>query len=189
MVGAALVGAWLAVAIAAPVPATYYYGAQWHQTLAPPGTPNHILGTDDLGRDVYSRHSPGHARLSAGGHLWHRAVYRGKIRLPVGKRVVGTVDLVLSALNWISHGAFPSSYWPWCYCAIIGPGLTSVLLSSWTARASTRGWSVRKCCHSARGNSSWSAGANGRQDQPDCRSSSGAERPARHIGHLFHDGG
>jgi peptide/nickel transport system permease protein len=55
IVGGALVLAWLLVALLAPIIAPYDpITVDVQKTLVPPG-PGHLLGTDDLGRDVLSR--------------------------------------------------------------------------------------------------------------------------------------
>jgi peptide/nickel transport system permease protein len=130
MVGAALVGFLVLVAIAAPVLATHDYAEpNWDQTLAPPGTPNHILGTDDLGRDVYSRLIWGtRVSLLVAFVASGISAIIGSVVGSVSGYLAGRVDLVLSGvmdLTW----SFPLILLALVLIAIIGPGLTSVLLA------------------------------------------------------------
>src|SRR5205823_13873600 len=54
IVGMVLAGAWIIVAIFAPLIAPYDPLAQTSQLTLGPG-PAHLFGTDELGRDVFSR--------------------------------------------------------------------------------------------------------------------------------------
>src|SRR5262245_57604699 len=55
LIGAALVGIVVAVALAAPVLAPHPPAAQIAKPLLLPGAPGHLLGTDEFGRDELSR--------------------------------------------------------------------------------------------------------------------------------------
>jgi len=96
--------------------------------LQPPGSPNHLLGTDDLGRDVLSR-----------------LIHGSRVSLVVGFIVVGiaaTIGITLGALAGYFGGlvdsiimrtvdlvfAFPFLILAIAVVAIIGPSLTNMMI-------------------------------------------------------------
>lgn len=99
------------------------------QKLAPIGTPDHLLGTDDLGRDVLSR-----------------LIYGGRTSLLVGFAPVAAATLLAVVLGlvagyspaWLSGFimrivdtlfAFPTILFAIAFAALIGPGLWPVALT------------------------------------------------------------
>jgi peptide/nickel transport system permease protein len=129
LAGLIIVGALVLVAIFAPLLASYNpYAVSLDERLQPPGA-GHLLGTDELGRDVLSRLLYG-ARVS----LW-----------------VGLVTVLLAGLIGVSGGlaagylggywdvvvmrlvdvflAFPVIILAIAIVAVRGPGLTNVLLA------------------------------------------------------------
>jgi peptide/nickel transport system permease protein len=105
------------------------YGVNAAARLLPPGTPGHLLGTDDIGRDIASRLLWG-GRLS----LWVAAV-------PV--LVSGTLGLILGLVSGYARGwvdqvlmraldvvlAFPSILLAIGIAAALGPGLQNVVMA------------------------------------------------------------
>ncbi len=107
--------------------------------LQPPGTPDHILGTDELGRDTLSR-----------------LIYGSRISLSVGLIVViisGSIGVVLGAISGYFGGiidtiimrlvdvlmAFPFLILAIAVVSILGASLTNVMITlglvSWTSYA------------------------------------------------------
>ena len=81
MLGGAIIGLFVAAALAAPLLAPYPYDAQVFDRLLPPSLQN-LLGTDDLGRDQFSRLVYG-ARISLYVGLISQAIILA-VGLPLG---------------------------------------------------------------------------------------------------------
>ncbi len=129
MTGAAVILAWTIVAIAAPIIAPYDALAQKiEDRLSEPSTA-HWFGTDEVGRDVFSR-----------------VIYGAQVSLPVGLIVVvfamvlgslvgglagyngGIVDLLVMRLVDITL-AFPSIVLALAIAAALGPSLRNALIA------------------------------------------------------------
>jgi peptide/nickel transport system permease protein len=138
VVGLVVVGAWLAIAALAPWLAPYDPLDQGGRLFQPPSA-EHLFGTDDLGRDVFSRVLWG-ARVSIplsvllvtmafliGGTLGGLAAYLGGW---VDELVMRSADLVF---------AIPTILLAMAVVAALGPGLPhaviAVLLVSWPGHA------------------------------------------------------
>ncbi len=129
MAGAFIIAAWVVVAIAAPLITPYDALAQRIQDRMSEPSPAHWFGTDEVGRDVYSR-----------------VVYGARVSLPVGLIVVafamalggvvgaiagytgGIVDLLVMRLVDITL-AFPSIVLALAIAAALGPSLTNALIA------------------------------------------------------------
>ncbi len=129
MAGILLLGALILMAITAPLIAPYDPNElDLGGALAPPGTPGHILGTDELGRDTLSR-----------------IIYGSRISLTVGLIVVGiagTLGVVLGAISGYYGGvvdqlimrtvdllfAFPFLVLAIAVVSIVGPSLTNMMI-------------------------------------------------------------
>jgi len=130
LIGGAIVLATVLVAIFAPrlAPSDPYLTNLAAQ-LQPPGSPGHILGTDELGRDIASRLVYG-ARLSLGIGLV-AALTASSIGLTLGTAAGffgGWFDVVVMRLMDIML-SFPYILLAIVIVAIIGPGLTNTLLA------------------------------------------------------------
>jgi peptide/nickel transport system permease protein len=129
MLGAGIVLAWVLVAILAPLIAPYDpIDQQVRQRLQAPST-SHLLGVDELGRDVFSR-----------------VLYGGRVSLPVAVVVVvlatafGTLYGGLSGFagRWLDEGAmrlvdmvlaFPSLILAMAIAAALGPSIQNSMLA------------------------------------------------------------
>jgi len=129
MVGAAIILIWAVVAIAAPIVAPYDALAQKIEDRLGPPSARHFFGTDELGRDVFSR-----------------VVYGARISLPVGLLVIlfatlvgalvgalagyigGLFDLLIMRLADITL-AFPSIVLALAIAAALGPSLRNALIA------------------------------------------------------------
>ena len=129
MVGAAIILIWGIVAIAAPLIAPYDALAQKIEDRLSPPSARHLFGTDELGRDVFSR-----------------VVYGAQISLPVGLLVVlfaaitgalvgalagyigGVFDLLIMRLADITL-AFPSIVLALAIASVLGPSLKNALIA------------------------------------------------------------
>jgi peptide/nickel transport system permease protein len=129
IVGAAVVLAWVMVALLAPVIAPYDpIDQQVRQRLQAPSAA-HLLGVDELGRDVFSR-----------------VLYGGRVSLPVAAVVVvlatifGTLygGLAGFASKWLDEGAmrivdmvlaFPSLILAMAIAAALGPSIQNSMLA------------------------------------------------------------
>jgi peptide/nickel transport system permease protein len=139
LAGAAVVAAWVAAAVAAPWVAPYSPLQQnLRERLRPPDT-RHVMGTDELGRDIFSR-----------------VIYGSRISLPVGLVVVtsstaigtalgsvagywgGLLDAVLMRLTDLVM-AFPPIILAMAVAAALGPGIHHAALAlvvvAWPAYA------------------------------------------------------
>lgn len=147
MVGLTISLALVAMAIFAPVLAPYDPITQTlAERLQPPGTPGHWLGTDDFGRDIWSR-------ILYGSRITLYIVLLVILTAPVFGLIVGTVagyfggwvDQVLMRITDIFL-AFPKLILALALVAVLGPGMVNavlaIALTSWppyarVARAET----------------------------------------------------
>lgn len=146
VVGAAIIFVFVLLALLAPVLAPYEPDQMIFTAVEAPPGPDHLFGTDDLGRDVFSR-----------------VLYGARISLQVGLIAVGiamTVGTVLGLLAGFLGGwldavvmrtmdvmlAFPGILLALAIVAILGPGLFNTMIAvgvaaipvyARTARAST----------------------------------------------------
>ena len=129
MVGATIILIWAVVAIAAPIVAPFDALAQKIEDRLSPPSAQHLFGTDELGRDVFSR-----------------VVYGARISLPVGLLVIlfatlvgalvgalagyigGLFDLLIMRLADITL-AFPSIVLALAIAAALGPSLKNALIA------------------------------------------------------------
>lgn len=129
MVGLTIIFVWAVVAIAAPIVAPFDALAQKVEDRLSPPSARHLFGTDELGRDVFSR-----------------VVYGARISLPVGLLVIlfatlagalvgalagyigGVFDLLIMRLADITL-AFPSIVLALAIAAALGPSLRNALIA------------------------------------------------------------
>jgi len=129
MAGAAVILIWAAAAVAAPLIAPYDALAQSVEDRLSPPSAQHPFGTDELGRDVFSR-----------------VVYGARISLPVGLVVIlfsmlmgasvgalagyigGGFDLLVMRLADITL-AFPSIVLALAIASALGPSLKNALIA------------------------------------------------------------
>lgn len=130
MAGLAIVAVLLVFAAAAPMIAPYDPLAQdLGRRLLPPGTPGHWLGTDDFGRDIWSR-------IVYGARITLRIVALVAVTAPVIGLLVGTVagyfggwiDAVLMRITDIFL-AFPRLILALALVAVLGPGINNAVLA------------------------------------------------------------
>jgi peptide/nickel transport system permease protein len=127
--GGALVLAWLLIALLAPLIAPYSPSAQKVTNRLKPPSAQHWFGTDELGRDVFSR-----------------VLHGARVSLPVALAVVamtGTVGILLGSAAGVAGGladeiimrvadavlAFPSLILAIAITAALGPGLLNAALA------------------------------------------------------------
>jgi peptide/nickel transport system permease protein len=128
VIGATLVAAWLVVAVLAPYLAPHDPLAQSAEAFAAPSS-EHLFGTDELGRDVFSR-----------------VLYGARISLPLGLLLVvlaAAIGGILGGLAGYFRGwtdgvvmrttdlvfAFPAIILAMVVTAALGPGLTNAVLA------------------------------------------------------------
>jgi peptide/nickel transport system permease protein len=128
VVGAAIATVWILVAIFAPLLAPHDPLAQTFVPFSPPSR-EHLFGTDELGRDVFSR-----------------TLYGARISLPLGVLLVAlasTIGGILGAVagyfrRWVDAGvmrtadlvfAFPAILLAMVVTASLGPGLRNAVLA------------------------------------------------------------
>jgi peptide/nickel transport system permease protein len=130
MVGLIIILALLAMAAFAPWIATHDPLAQnLGQRLLPPGTPGHWLGTDDFGRDIWTR-------IVYGSRITLYIVTLVAITAPVLGLLIGTVagyfggwvDQVLMRITDIFL-AFPRLILALALVAVLGPGIENAVLA------------------------------------------------------------
>lgn len=130
MVGLVIILALLFVAAFAPWVATHDPLAQdLSQRLLPPGTPGHWLGTDDFGRDIWSR-------IAYGSRITLYIVTLVAVTAPVLGLLIGTVagyfggwiDQVLMRITDIFL-AFPRLILALALVAVLGPGIENAVLA------------------------------------------------------------
>ena len=130
LVGLAIVAALVLMAIAAPLIATHDPIAQnLAERLLPPGTPGHWLGTDEFGRDLWSR-------VVYGARITLYIVLLVTVTAPLFGLLVGTVagyfggwvDTVLMRITDIFL-AFPRLILALAFVAALGPGIGNAVLA------------------------------------------------------------
>ncbi|MFN3825815.1 MAG: nickel transporter permease [Pseudorhodobacter sp.] len=130
MVGLVIILGLLFVAAFAPWIATHDPLAQnLGQRLLPPGTPGHFLGTDDFGRDIWSR-------IAYGSRITLYIVTLVAVTAPVLGLLIGTVagyfggwvDQVLMRITDIFL-AFPRLILALALVAVLGPGIENAVLA------------------------------------------------------------
>jgi peptide/nickel transport system permease protein len=130
LVGLGIVTALVLMAVAAPLIATYDPIAQaLSARLLPPFSPGHWLGTDEFGRDLWSR-------LVYGARITLYIVLLVTVTAPVFGLLVGTVsgyfggwvDTVLMRLTDIFL-AFPRLILALAFVAALGPGIGNAVLA------------------------------------------------------------
>ncbi len=147
MIGLAISVALVLMSIFAPLLAPYDPIAQaLGNRLLPPGTPGHWMGTDDFGRDIWSR-------ILFGSRITLYIVLLVILTAPVVGLIIGTVagyfggwiDQVLMRITDIFL-AFPKLILALALVAVLGPGMVNavlaIALTSWppyarVARAET----------------------------------------------------
>ncbi|MEM9784650.1 MAG: ABC transporter permease [Pseudomonadota bacterium] len=130
MIGFAVIVALLVTAAAAPLLATHDpYAQDLAQRLLPPFSPGHWLGTDEFGRDIWSR-------IVHGSRITLYIVALVTVTAPVFGLIVGTVagyfgglvDGVLMRLTDIFL-AFPRLILALAFVAALGPGIENAVLA------------------------------------------------------------
>jgi ABC-type dipeptide/oligopeptide/nickel transport system permease subunit len=138
VLGGTIAGAWLVIAIFAPLIAPYHPLAQDFTPFLSPGW-HHLFGTDELGRDVFSRVLYG-ARLS---------VPLALLLVGVSAVIGGTVGALAGYLGGIADGvvmraadlvfAFPAIILAMVTTAALGPGVRNAVIAliivSWPSYA------------------------------------------------------
>lgn len=130
MVGLGIVVALVLVAMFADLLATHDPIAQdLYKRLLPPGSPDHWLGTDELGRDIYSRiiHGAG-ITLYIVALVAFTAPIVGLLVGTVAGYMGGWVDIVLMRLTDIFL-AFPRLILALAFVAALGPGIENAVLA------------------------------------------------------------
>ncbi len=130
VLGLMIVVALVLMAIFAPALATYEPTAQnLSGRPQPPGSPGHLLGTDEFGRDIWSR-------IVYGARITLYIVLLVTVTAPVFGLLVGTVagyfggltDTVLMRLTDIFL-AFPRLILALAFVAALGPGIENAVLA------------------------------------------------------------
>ena len=140
MVGLAIIVVLVLMVIFAPLIATHAPNAQdLAGRLRPPGWQGHILGTDELGRDIFSR-------IVYGARVTLYIVALVAVTAPVFGLIVGTVagtlggwtDRILMRITDIFL-AFPRLILALAFVAALGPGIVNavlaIALTAWPAYA------------------------------------------------------
>jgi peptide/nickel transport system permease protein len=118
------------VALFAPLVAPYSpLASDYNAILKPPGTPGHLLGTDDIGRDLFSRLVFGaRASLTAGVLATVLAVVVGVPLGMIAGFYRGWVDPVLSRITDVVL-SFPFLILAVGLAAILGPSLVNAAIA------------------------------------------------------------
>lgn len=130
LIGLIVVIAWVLGALAAPILAPYQPLQQnVAERLQPPGSPNHLWGTDELGRDIYSR-----------------VLYGGRITIPASLLVIvfgSVIGSVVGAVAGYLGGfydellmrltelfmAFPTIILAMAVSSALGPSIQNAILA------------------------------------------------------------
>ena len=150
-VGGLIVGLELVVALLSPVLAPFSAYDSVGRPLQPPGSAGHVLGTDDLGRDILSRILAG-APVSLIEGVVVVAIALA-LSVPLGLLVVELPrwdPLVMRAVDALL--AFPNMLLALGLVAVLGPSLLSVLIAVGLSSAPPSVVMVRATALSARQN-------------------------------------
>lgn len=130
IMGAIIVGIFLLIAILAPLLAIHDYAQpNWNTSLYPPGTPGFPLGTDVIGRDLYSRLIWGtRVSLLVAFTASGISAVIGSIVGAVSGYLGGITDMILSSIMDLTW-SFPILLVALMVIAVIGSGLYGILLS------------------------------------------------------------
>jgi peptide/nickel transport system permease protein len=128
--GLVIVGFWVLVALLAPLIAPHDpYATDVRAVLLPPFSPGHLLGTDDLGRDLLSRLIYGARTDLSIGLIGVLAPFTIGVTLGVVSGYVrGPVDVVLMRLVDVAL-AFPFIVLVLAIVAVLGPGLVNYYIA------------------------------------------------------------
>ncbi len=130
LLGLAIVATLVVVSFLAPLLATHDPFAQTlTERLLPPGSLGYILGTDELGRDIYSR-------LIYGAGITLYIVAMVTVTAPVAGLIIGTLsgyvggwlDIVLMRVTDVFL-AFPKLILALAFVAALGPGIENAVLA------------------------------------------------------------
>ena len=130
VIGLVIIAVLILMAVFAPLIATDPPNQQdLANRLMPPGTGGHLLGTDDLGRDIFSR-------IVFGSRVTLEVVALVALTAPVFGLVIGTVagtlggwtDRILMRITDIFL-AFPRLILALAFVAALGPGIVNAILA------------------------------------------------------------
>lgn len=127
--GLVLVGAALVFAVAAPVIATHDPNVPDFAAILSPPSPHHLFGTDDLGRDAFSRIVYGSQASIFVGILSVAAAFvfgtlAGLVAGYFGRWIDGLLMRVMDVIF-----AFPSILLALAITAVLGPSLTNAVIA------------------------------------------------------------
>ncbi len=126
-------------AILAPLIAPFEYDAQSLRDMLKPPSNENLFGTDEFGRDIFSRIVYGtRISLQVGFIAVGLSLVLGVILGALAGYYGGIVDYIISAITDIAW-AFPITLLAICFIAALGPSLVNVLIAvalvSWAAFA------------------------------------------------------
>ena len=129
MLGMAVILFWVVVAIAAPIIAPKDPLAQDVMRRLEPPSSEHLFGTDELGRDVFSRVVYGtRISLPVGFVVIGFALLTGSLLGALAAYVGGALDLVVMRVADITM-AFPSIVLALAIAAVLGPSLRNAVIA------------------------------------------------------------
>ncbi len=129
LVGLVLLAAIILLVISAPVLATYDPQSIDYKNVLKPPTAQHIFGTDNIGRDIYSRVLwGGRLSLTVGMMAVLISIVGGVALGLFSGYVGGLTDMVIQRFVDLTF-AFPSILLLLSIVAIMGPNLTTVLVA------------------------------------------------------------
>lgn len=126
-------------AIFAPLIASHEYDELVLSRMLLPPSETHLMGTDDLGRDIFSRIVYGsRISLQVGFIAVGLSLVLGTVLGAMAGYFGGIIDYVISAITDIAWG-FPVILLAIVFVAVLGPGLVSVMIAvamvSWAGYA------------------------------------------------------
>ncbi len=144
MISGAIVLTFVLIGLVGPILAPYGYADQdLINSFAPPLSPGHLLGTDNLGRDLLTRVVWG-VRISVYVSCMVTAIslILGMIVGIIAGYYGGQTDFILSSIMDIAWG-FPMVLIAIIFVAIIGPGIQAILVGMTTVTWSGFGRIIR----------------------------------------------
>ena len=129
MIGLAVIIFWVLVAIFAPLIASHDPMAQTLEDRLDPPSAKYFFGTDELGRDVFSRVAHG-ARISVpiGLFIIFFAMLAGSLIGASAGYIGGVYDLIIMRVADITL-SFPSIVLALAIAVVLGPGLINALIA------------------------------------------------------------